>query len=276
DKPRKSSLNFGSLTELVEEARFNKSTVLDDGGLVARELLALLCMPPGSRKAWHVRELTEYGRHMTFPFPAAMLERQKLTAWYHCIQQLGIVEYPAGAVIVAAGEASPVAMWLLNGDAERTGPTSTSGTSGSGSGNGSGSGIGSGAGTGSGTGSAGEGGGEGGGGGGGTGGQAIRAGDEAGVTVLPLEAINGEVLTKEGPTARAPASVVARTVCVVATLRVPAFDAALQRALDASLCGTANAALKQLTLGARAERTAVMIEAWEPREGEPPGRPPAS
>ncbi|GIL49659.1 hypothetical protein Vafri_5969, partial [Volvox africanus] len=107
---------FDAITDLIAEARINKASLLDTrrGAL---ELVKLLSLPTGQRRATTYRDLCELGRNLHLPSWHGS-ERRHLYVWYHCLQRMRLMEVEAGHVLMKQGEVGDTAYWLLHGTME--------------------------------------------------------------------------------------------------------------------------------------------------------------
>ncbi|GAX83109.1 hypothetical protein CEUSTIGMA_g10535.t1 [Chlamydomonas eustigma] len=114
------AMNFSAITELVEEARMNRSAVIDAPEAIGSEIKNLLSMTPNAWRGILIREMNEYCRHLEFHFPGAMLEKQLLIAWHQCVRGLKLMEFSEGQDIISQGKEGTMCYWLLHGTAVRT------------------------------------------------------------------------------------------------------------------------------------------------------------
>ncbi|MEW5318711.1 MAG: hypothetical protein WDW38_009908 [Sanguina aurantia] len=112
---RETKLNFEALTDLIDEAKFNRASVMD-ASRCAQELAALLAMPAAALRAVTIRQITEYGRGAELPDWHGSEPRHTMV-WYQCMSRLRLVEFGAGDVIVQEGARDSQAYWLLTGEA---------------------------------------------------------------------------------------------------------------------------------------------------------------
>ncbi|GLC40200.1 hypothetical protein PLESTB_001149200 [Pleodorina starrii] len=118
----KSLRAFDAFTDLIAEASLNKASLLD-ARRAPSELVKLLSLPTGQRRAVTYRDLCELGRHLHLPSWHGS-ERRHMYVWYHCLARLRLTEVEAGAQLMGQGEQGENCYWLLTGtmDEIRIGP----------------------------------------------------------------------------------------------------------------------------------------------------------
>ncbi|KXZ53425.1 hypothetical protein GPECTOR_7g1323 [Gonium pectorale] len=109
---RKNLGAFDAITDLIAEAALNKASLMTPRQ-AAGELVKLLAMPAGQRRAATYRDLTELGRNLELP-PWHGSDRRQLYVWYHCCHRLRLVELEAGQSLTKEGELGDSAYWLLS------------------------------------------------------------------------------------------------------------------------------------------------------------------
>ena len=101
--------------DLVEEARLNRSAVIDDLGISASELKNQMIVSQNQKRATQYREIQEYGRRVPIPLPPDLLTLPRLAAWHYCIRHLELVEMSDGQTIISKGTEGRYVFFLLTG-----------------------------------------------------------------------------------------------------------------------------------------------------------------